>query len=241
MNHKKDIIILLTCCVNPAGMSFTKINDENTRIKQYYNAITYYLNTTDHKILIVENTLFNIDPVFLQNERIEYLTFDGNNFDKALGKGYGEALIIEHALQNSYFLKNEKAYIIKITGRLCVINLNNLIKDLPVENKNYIMAEMTWKKDKAYSHFFISNYNFLKSFVERKENINDSKGMYFEHLLAEQIKDMNKKGFPFLGLKRTVIIEGISGSTGKEYTKNYNIIQLLIFKIKNFYLKNFLK
>lgn len=241
MKHKKNVIIFLTCCVNPQGMSFTQINDKKIRAEQYYEAINYYLNNTKYKILIVENTLFNMPSVFLDNNRIEYLTFDGNNFNKELGKGYGEALIIDYALNYSKFLKeNKDSYIVKITGRLSTLNINKLIDSLPDNNKGYISANITWKQNFAYSYFFISNFKFLKYFVEKKDLINDSKGIYFECLLVKSIKIMNKKGFKFLGLSEPIKIKGISGSTGSQYVDDFGILDFIIFKIKNIYLKYFL-
>ena len=163
------VLLLLTCCVDPKGMAYTVINDRNTRIKQYYEAFDFYLENTSYKILIVENTLFDIDEKYLNNDRVEYLTFNGNDFNKELGKGYGEVLIIEHALNNSKFLKeNKDSYIIKITGRLSALNINKLIDSLPDNNKGYVSANITWDRNFAYSHFFISNFKFLKYFVEKK-------------------------------------------------------------------------
>lgn len=241
MKYKKDVIIFLTCCVNPKGMSFTQINDIKIRAEQYYEAINFYLDNTSYRILIVENTLFNLPNIFLDNNRIEYLTFDGNNFNKELGKGYGEALIIEHALNNSNFLKkNKESYIIKITGRLSTLNVNKLIDSLPDKNKGYISANITWKQNLAYSYFFISNFKFLKKIVEKKDFINDSKGNYFESLLVQTIKKMNKNGLHFLCLSEPIRIKGVSGSTGNRYRDNFSILDLIIFKIKNFYFKNFL-
>ncbi len=235
------VLLLLTCCVDPKGMAYTVINDRNTRIKQYYEAFDFYLENTSYKILIVENTLFDIDEKYLNNDRVEYLTFNGNDFNKELGKGYGEVLIIEHALNNSKFLKeNKDSYIIKITGRLSALNINKLIDSLPDNNKGYVSANITWDRNFAYSHFFISNFKFLKYFVEKKDLINDSNGIYFENLLSHAIKEMNKNGFYFLPLLEPTRIKGVSGSTGNRYVDDFSILDLIIFKIKNFYFKYFL-
>lgn len=237
------VLLLLTCCVDPKGMAYTVINDRETRIKQYYEAFDYYLENTLFKILIVENTLFDIDEKYLTNDRVEYLTFDGNNFDKSLGKGYGEALILEHALKRSQFLNNSnKPIIIKITGRLKVLNINELLNNRKyLKTRNCVSANITWDLSFAYSYFFISTYNLFKDIILNKELINDEKGYYFEHLLLESIKKEKKESNNFIGLNSPILIEGKSGSTGQVYKNSKSFLDIISLKIKNKYIKCFLK
>ncbi|RYZ23735.1 MAG: hypothetical protein EOO10_20840 [Chitinophagaceae bacterium] len=60
-------------------------------------------------MLFVENSGADVSPLFqeeINNGRLEVITFIGNNYDRKLGKGYGEIRIIEKALNDSCFLKN---------------------------------------------------------------------------------------------------------------------------------------
>lgn len=217
-----EFLILLTCCVNPKDMVYTKIKDQKTRVEQYYKAFDFYLTFTPYKILIVENTLFNIDSKYIQNNRIEYLTFDGNNFDRSLGKGYGEALIIDYAIKNSVFInKNKKLNIIKITGRLMVLNIIKHVDQFRKKyRKNQILIDTNLKFDLVYSHFFIANYNFFANyFLQNKEIINDSLKIYFERVLLISLKKYIDEGNFYEVLKRPILVDGISGSTGEKYTK----------------------
>jgi len=238
-----NFVLLLTCCINPKGMVYTAINDVQTRIKQYYEAFDFYLETTNYNILIVENTLFKIDQKYLKNERIEYLTFDGNNFDKNLGKGYGEALIIDHAIKKSSFLRSEfLKSIVKITGRLKVLNIKMLLDSVDeCEMKKCISADLDWSCKVAYSYFFIANLSFFKFFLKDINLINDSRGFYFEHLLATKIKDRNRTHIKFIPLYTSAEIIGISGSTGKSYSIKTSYLRKFFSKIKKIYLKLYLK
>ncbi|MCI9843863.1 hypothetical protein [Flavobacterium pectinovorum] len=233
----KNVIILLTACVNPKGMSFTKLQDADERIKQYSNALKFYLEETDFNIVIVENTLYE-KGFDVDDKRVEYLTFDGNNYDKSLGKGYGEALIIEHALEKSTFLKNAD-YIIKITGRLQIKNIVKIIKSLKLNSsrlENIVFSNITWNMKFCYSNFFISNRFFLNRFLDSKKNINDSKTIFFENILMNSIIDWKKDNNNFSVLKFPIIIEGFSGSTGESYSNKLTSSFLFVTQyFKSFY------
>lgn len=97
MSNSHRIVVLLTACVNPNGMSKTVLQDVELRRKQYVNALNFYLQETSLPICFVENTGFDMSCEFhsyIDSGRLEYLCFKGNNYDKSLGKGYGEAVII---------------------------------------------------------------------------------------------------------------------------------------------------
>lgn len=57
-------VILLTGCINPNGMPFTQLTDTSDRQKQYVDAIHYYINNTDCKIVFCENSNTDINTLF---------------------------------------------------------------------------------------------------------------------------------------------------------------------------------
>lgn len=136
MRHK--IVILLTACIHPNGMCLTALKDTDERKKQYIDALKYYLRTTELPIVFVENTATDLSPMFtpyMQSGRLEYLTFDGNNYPKELGKGYGEAEIIGYAMRHSTLLKTS-TYLLKITGRIIVTNINSIAQSFILKLMN---------------------------------------------------------------------------------------------------------
>ena len=144
------------------------------------------------------------------------MTFQGNDYDKSLGKGYGEARIIKYAIENSSLLK-EHEYIIKITGRHIVLNLAIILKFLGY--KKFDVACLIQSKNKlALSDIFIVSKKFLLSyFLPFSDNINDTKGYYFEHCLFDAVRKGMKHHLRISTLPFYPSKEGVSGSTGKSF------------------------
>ena len=121
------MILLLTACINPNGMTMTALSDKEERREQYVKAINYYLKNTKFPIVFTENSGTDISTLFenaIKSGRLEYLSFDGNHA-KERGKGYGECEIIQYALKNSTTIQSAKdKRIAKITGRLIIKNIN---------------------------------------------------------------------------------------------------------------------
>ncbi len=213
-------IILLTGCINPEGMPFTALTNSDIRQEQYINAINFYLKETFLPIVFVENSGIDISNFFkssISNKRLEILTFDGNK-QKWKGKGYGEAKIIEYALAKSHFIvsTNNHCYLIKITGRLIIKNINAIIKKrFCFQNINSVLVSFNSKFTMADSRFIIAPKPFYKLFLYHKEEINDYENRYFEMVLSDCIKHNNDYYyFPFYIEPQ---IYGTSGSTSQEY------------------------
>lgn len=207
----KNIILFLTACVNPNGMRFTVLQDKKERIIQYADAANFYYKKTKYKILIVENTNYDMSQYLPQDkDRIEYLTFDGNKYNKELGKGYGEALIIKYASTHSKFYSQADT-IIKITGRDKVLNINKIIKE--IVNSSYVYANFITCEGRitcssrlvAFPKEFLNN-----KFLPNSTRINDSRHYYFEDLLFDSSRGMLR---PFC---HPLLTEMISGTDGKK-------------------------
>ena len=48
-----DIVLLLTACINPNGMSYTVVQDIELRKKQYRESLSFYLTHTKYKIVLL--------------------------------------------------------------------------------------------------------------------------------------------------------------------------------------------
>lgn len=230
---KKKYTLLLTACINPKNMIYTSVIDVSVRTAQYIEALNFYLKKTNFPIVFVENTRSDISDSFKEyqgNGRLEYLTFNGNNFDRNKGKGYGEAEILEYAICHSVFLQKTD-FIVKVTGRLKVLNVMTLLQI----HKYFLFCSdiqcvLNLKDSFADSRLFIATVDFLQNnFLEKKEMINDKKGVYLEHVLFNSIYYQNKYVFyPFF---LRPIISGISGTSGKPYWEgNYYRVKLTHFQ-----------
>ena len=220
-----QVAILLTACINPNGMSMTVLQDEKIREKQYLNALDFYLLHTSTPIVLVENTNYTLDSKYnnyIKQGRLEYITFEGNNYDKSKGKGYGEALIILHAIQNSDIL-NKSKYIIKITGRIIITNINQIIKSPLFYLKNLFRCDLL-DYNFARTVVLIARPGTLKKiFVSRKEEISETpNGFLFENIIYQElIKDKSIQLIPFTS---TVYIDGFFATKNIPYDNKASII-----------------
>ena len=199
-------------------MSYTALQDSTIRKNHYINALNFYLTKTDFKICMIENTNYDISSLFfyyIKNKRLEYITFSGNNYDKSLGKGYGEAEIIKFALQNSRIL-NQSTYVIKITGRLIVNNINSIGNNIMYRLIPNILRFDFMNKISIQSMCFVCPTMWLNNNIDSfLSDINDSKGVYFEHALFNSI--IKSKGYILLPFYTPPQICGISGTSNKPY------------------------
>lgn len=216
-----EYIILLTGCINPNGMAFTTLTDTTTRLKQYVTAINYYLANTNYPIVFSENSDTKINSYlssYTNNKRLELLSFKGNT-NKDRGKGYGEAEIIDYALKHSVIIKSHKSNcsIIKITGRLIVKNINELIVNRFRFQDNWSIVA-SYNSDFSFldTRIIIAPMDFFKSFTKHKNHINDQTKNYFENVFSDCIKNDSKyRYYPFYS---EPLINGQSGTTGELYT-----------------------
>ena len=85
-------------------MAYTKLNNPEVRLKQYKDALDWYLENTDYNILLVENSGYDFSAdykEFIDRKRLEFISYNGNDYDRTLGKGYGEAQIMNYGFNNS--------------------------------------------------------------------------------------------------------------------------------------------
>jgi hypothetical protein len=218
-----DNVILLTACVNPGGMAYTKLQSNDVRLQQYKEALNWYLQNTDMPVLVVENTMtdFSADyKQYIQSGRLEFLTFDGNNFDKSRGKGYGEMLIMQYAVEHSVMLS--KAHrLTKITGRLIIKNLKQLLKSASHADDVYANYSLVNGHCYCKSVFFIAPVEFTKSyFLPRIVRVDDSWGYYFEHALFDASVLWIRSGHKLRKFFYPILISGMCGSSGKPYNNH---------------------
>ena len=160
----------MTACINPNGMVSTKLQDPEIRKFQYLEALNFYLNETDCNIVFCENTgtnIYNKIESIKKNTRLEYITFQGNNYDKTIGKAYGESLIIRYAIQHSKFIKKTD-YICKITGRVKVLNINEIIYDKVLIRKKDVIKVSFLFYGNINSVCFIAPKNWLLQMMKKK-------------------------------------------------------------------------
>ena len=217
-------LVLLTACVNPNGMAYTVLQDCEERYYQYMEALDFYLRNTNTPIVFVENSNYDLSSMkeqfdsCIQKGRLEILSFNGNDYDRSLGKGFGEALILRYALDHSKFIKHVDV-VIKITGRLQCTNIE-LIQRLCKLN-NLVTANVVydqWGNLECHSHIFSAPPRFLSDyFLPESDKLDDSKNYWFEHLLLDSVKRWKRDGGEFREFPVLPVMVGKRGSVGVKY------------------------
>lgn len=216
----KNTVLLLTACFNPGGMKFTVLQDKEERKQQYIKAVKYYLDNTRYRIVFCENSGEDLTDLTetVANHSLEILSFQGNDYDKSLGKGFGEFEIVRYAFQNSKFIKDATT-IVKITGRLIV---NNLVEVIGLQNKLFLFPKhFVYVGDGSHNAYdsrciVASKDFFSNTFIASNNLINDSAGYYFEHYLFDKISQLPAR-FVVSVFVFPLAYSGMSGSTGVEY------------------------
>lgn len=219
-------VLFLTATISPHGMINTAIQDWKERQRQYINAIGYYINRYPYNIVIVENSGKDLSPYFLDAinmGRIEFLTFNMNSINRELGKGYGEARIIEYGFQHSALLQKSDC-IIKISGRHKVQNLSQIMKIssflMPPTTVDFIICDVNRHTQGAFSDCFIASSSFYEKYlIVEALQTDESRGYWFEHALYRSIYRAYKDGMKFISMPFPPKQNGISGSMGTKLHK----------------------
>ena len=217
-------------------MTRTVLQDKLIRQKQYIDSIKFYLDRTNLPVLFVENSGNDLSDSFIEeikNERLEILTFEGNDFDRSLGKGFGEMLIIEKATFDSRLFA-EADFVFKITGRYKVLNINSYIdycsKNQSIDLLVNFKPELSW----ADSRFWGANINFFKdSLLKHKDSVNDSRSVYFEHVLSTAVHESIIEGYNYSGLYNYPRFSGFRGTDNSRINDSwlYWILKQLLYKV----------
>lgn len=215
-------ILLLTASVNAklASPIYTNLIDTNERMEQYLSTLKRYIIESNFDTFVFcENTGYIIPKDYLvelawkNKKSIEFLTFISDvESVKKFGKGYGEGQCIEYALKNSIYLQKELVCFFKVTGRLFIENINEIIRENRNRKNCYLTDGINSKSVKTV--FFKTQVSFFnRNLLDVYKNVNDSENkfleyIYFECLINEKVKGISP--YPF--------ISGNSGSTGNPYT-----------------------
>ncbi len=236
-NKKSSILLFLTGCIRPDNMGLTKLQDQEVRKKQYLEAIKYYWSKTDSNILFVENSGYDLSddlPDEVATGRLEILTFNGNGYQKELGKGYGEMKIIAHALGHSRLMKQHD-FIFKITGRLKLLNLKTYLDQCLQLPQAEVVVDLRQDITVADSRCWGATRAFYEQkLLKYQEDINDSEGSYFEHVLCYACLEVIQCRQKLVLFKSIPRFAGVSGTDNTSYKKSflYRLLHNILYKMR---------
>lgn len=217
------MVLLLTATVQPnLNTPFLAIKDQTERLEQYIDCIHFFLDKSRITDIVlcdnsnIDSCLFSdvIAEANMKKKKLEILSFRGNA-DKVIqfGKGYGEGEIVNYAIKNSTLIK-KNGYFLKITGRLKVNNIDDLVERLKY-NKIYINRSETKERKYANTRLYaMSSADYDTYFSKVHLNVNDASSYYLENAFRDCIVTNKISTYNFPVFPRII---GYSGSTGAKY------------------------
>jgi len=230
--------LLLTATVTPGDVIFCDRRDETVRLGDYLHAFRFWLGESHvSRIVFVENSGFNLAPFTemmtryrRDDPKVELISFVKPKFDAGLGKSYGEAKIIEHALAHSELLRDDP-FVVKATGRYYATNFFKVWPMVVQSKLPDVMASFYVYPVECDSRYFGASVTFLRDyFLPQTERINDAEGFYFEHALAAAVVTATEDGkqyrpWPGGGL----LVDGVQASTNTTY--EYSRLKRTLYRV----------
>jgi len=205
-----NIVILLTCTVNTQPhISWLKQRDSNERLEMYLNSIIKWLNKTKLQIVVIENSgidlkneLINKFPDFNVNrylDRFESITYnydaipteDKQFLDSHEAKGHHELYAINYAHLNSKLIK-ECNYVIKITGRYFVTNLENILENNLKHDETkikFIRQSLKWRGWNRCEVLgcYLDNFNELFNYPSENDMVEEEYTNRVNNILKNRV------------------------------------------------------
>lgn len=234
---QRPIVLILTATINPpVNCPALLRSDPAVRLNDYCEALKYYLSLSSksiNRIIFVENsdsnleTLMNIEKHTKHNKLVEFIPFlGGNNFPPKYGKGYGEMLMLNYALDNSKIISGNELFW-KATGRLILLNIESLIQNAPKSYDIYCDLHDSFRAIGLEFFFDPRFYSFTMKGYNKYLRLEADKLRYahIEHLFYHIIKNGVHTGEIAPRFRDQPFISGYNGATNKYYFTRKKKIQ----------------
>lgn len=207
-------------------MSQLVLRDEEERLRQYKDSIYFFLESgAFSKVVFCENSNYGTEKLSYLTEfaqkggiELELLSFQGNVEMSCIhGKGYGEGEIMDYVFTHSRLVEKEP-YFVKITGRLKVDNVKDIVKHIN-QQRTYFNIPNRTRRDMYDTRIYSMPVNQFKDFfLNSYKRVMDDQGIFLEMIYTEILQKHSIKVF---NLPKYPRIVGMSGSGGGiyEYTE----------------------
>ena len=239
------VCLLLTATINVGATAFSSRTDPESRLRDYEQALRFWIAKSPvDRIVFCENSGANLDVLRetacradVGRSRTEFLGFKAQGLDPKRGKGAGEVSILSHALRESSLLKSDD-HVLKVTGRYVVPNSDVLVAQANAAKPPDIICNLTQNLTYADSRVFLMRAELLQSyFLSRKEMIDDSRQVHFEHVLAHSVLRAISEGYRWDLPADRPDIRGISGTNGRRVgdMTALRLTKAAKFRVKRFF------
>lgn len=239
----RPVTIVMTATVTPSqNTPCLARSSPSVRMQDYLQAIKYYLGCSSEHIkgiLFIDNSNSDLTPIrrlvdgYKTNKHVELISFEGNDHPPEYGKGYGEFRLLDYGLSQSSNLNSEDIFW-KVTGRLSVTNIEELIETSPDNLELYCdlrdvpfighkLGGNQWMELRLFACSVATYDNFFRG-IYPELNQTHSYTTSPEQVLFKKIRYLSREGI----YKRFAIqpkIEGYCGDNNVSYQSNGYILK----------------
>lgn len=235
--QKTDFCLILTATIDPGDMPDLVRKNVDTRLDDYKKSFNFWIKKkTIKKIIFIENSNYDLSCFHelarnQKDKEIEILSTNLNStFDKKLGKGYGQFLCLNEVFQKSTIAKKTN-YFIDVTGRHCVSNFEEILRDIGANNSD-IYINLSDNLKFSDTNIYAGSKNFFINYVvPETSKTDDSQYNIFEHCVAKAVLKAVSNGYSLSKTPIYPIIDGYIGTNGKKYKQNiFKKIKLFFFR-----------
>jgi hypothetical protein len=189
-------IVFLTATITVKDhVGNTVRRDPAVRRRDYENALRCWLETPGNfQIVFCENSgsdLSSLQTLCEQHNpyrrQVEFLSFDAPAYAPHKGKGYGEMLILEHALKHSRLIQPQSP-LIKVTGRHYMKNFSALLQAVEQHSETEIFCIFYQGLTYVDTRCFVMRACLAEKYLlPLAEQINEEQHLWFEHVTAQAV------------------------------------------------------
>jgi len=236
---KKKVSLVLLCNVDPKSVIHTKRKNIQDRINDFEKSLPFWFSLDLFKnIIVIENSNFKGDlfkkhiKQSINKKKVELIVYDGQKYNRKLGKGYGWFQQIDKVLKYSKNAKKSEYFTI-VTGRYIIKNIEKML----LKTENPLMCDLTRNLSFAFSPVTLFSKDFIKKYwLKFCSDTNDSEGRTMEHQQAKAILRAISDGYKWQLPPVAADIVAVSAISNTPYRTNF--LHSLIVKYYS-YLKKF--
>lgn len=223
MKSYDRLSIILTSTIDVKGVANMQRADPLVRLADHKIALKRWLDDPYvRNIILVENSGYSLDSLRTlvaehpSGKDVEFLSFDGQDFPRSRGKGYGETLALQYVACHSVQLRRTNRFL-KVNGRYYVSNVNLVLSALDEEAQ--LFCNLNRGLTFSDSRVFGGSREFLERFVMEGLKVDDEMGIWFEHALARAALRAIADGYAWNFMTHLPVIDGISGTINGLYSE----------------------
>lgn len=240
----ENITLLILCTVDSKGVIHTGRSDPRERLKDITTALPKWFKLKLFKrVIIIENSNYqgseikNLMDEYSDEMIGELIIYDGQKYNRGLGKGYGWYSGVSTALSSSK-LADSSDYFMIIPGRYFIPNIVEIMDGLRVP----LMCNLNNNLSFAFSPVTVFSKKFLHDYwLPECKMTNDSIGLTMEHCQARAVLRAIADGYEWQLPAVAPQLDAISGTSNLPYyrgvihslgLKYYSYIKKFIFEFK---------